>query len=327
MSPPIEPTSGSEGALCLSGGGFRATMFHAGALRQLDERGVLASLDRVSSVSGGSIAAAILALSWTTAGPNLDTVERQIRRVAGTTLDWRAVVGGPLRLRSPARRLADLYDRHLFDGRTMQDLPDEPRFVFNTTNMVTGNLVRWSKPYVSDYGVGFVASPATRLADVVAASSAFPPFLSPMRFSDLGDFTDWETGGVVEPQPGSLWLTDGGVYDNLGLQTVERFKTVYISDGGAPFSNDVRIRFDWWSQSRRTVSLLTEQIRRRRLNELRLAQEHEGRRRIYWSIDQDDPLDTQQLSAMKTRLARMSRMRAGALAERGYECARVAIDS
>src|SRR3954452_20292285 len=48
-------------ALCLSGGGFRAALFHLGALRRLDELGVLARVDTVSSVSGGSILAAHLA--------------------------------------------------------------------------------------------------------------------------------------------------------------------------------------------------------------------------------------------------------------------------
>src|ERR1041385_3830739 len=48
-------------ALCLSGGGFRATLFHLGALRRLNETGVLARLDTITSVSGGSIMAAALA--------------------------------------------------------------------------------------------------------------------------------------------------------------------------------------------------------------------------------------------------------------------------
>src|ERR1041385_2679925 len=48
-------------ALALSGGGFRATLFHLGTLRRLNELGVLTSLDAISSVSGGSIATACLA--------------------------------------------------------------------------------------------------------------------------------------------------------------------------------------------------------------------------------------------------------------------------
>src|SRR5215213_1249173 len=51
-------------ALALSGGGTRAMMFHAGALLRLYEMGVLAELRRISGVSGGSIAAGVLAREW-----------------------------------------------------------------------------------------------------------------------------------------------------------------------------------------------------------------------------------------------------------------------
>src|SRR5687767_13325740 len=54
-------------ALCLSGGGFRATLFHLGALGRLNELGLLTRRDfrTVSSVSGGSIAAAQLGTALT----------------------------------------------------------------------------------------------------------------------------------------------------------------------------------------------------------------------------------------------------------------------
>ena len=42
-------------ALCLSGGGYRAMLFHLGALWRLNELGYLKKLARISSVSGGSI--------------------------------------------------------------------------------------------------------------------------------------------------------------------------------------------------------------------------------------------------------------------------------
>src|SRR5438067_8951070 len=55
----------SEGiGLCLSGGGYRAMLFHAGALWRLNELGYLPKLDRISSVSGGSITAGVLASNW-----------------------------------------------------------------------------------------------------------------------------------------------------------------------------------------------------------------------------------------------------------------------
>src|ERR1700730_2556044 len=51
-------------ALALSGGGFRAMLFHAGALMRLNELGILSRAERISSVSGGSIAAGFLACVW-----------------------------------------------------------------------------------------------------------------------------------------------------------------------------------------------------------------------------------------------------------------------
>src|ERR1035437_6460162 len=51
----------SEGiGLCLSGGGYRAMLFHLGALWRLNELGYLPKLNRISSVSGGSITAGVL---------------------------------------------------------------------------------------------------------------------------------------------------------------------------------------------------------------------------------------------------------------------------
>ena len=51
-------------ALCLSGGGYRAMIFHLGVLWRLYEAASLKSLKRISSVSGGSITSAALALAW-----------------------------------------------------------------------------------------------------------------------------------------------------------------------------------------------------------------------------------------------------------------------
>jgi predicted acylesterase/phospholipase RssA len=51
-------------ALCLSGGGYRARVFHVGVLWRLNEVGLLPKLDRVSTVSGGPITSGVLATNW-----------------------------------------------------------------------------------------------------------------------------------------------------------------------------------------------------------------------------------------------------------------------
>lgn len=60
---------GSEGmepglALAMSGGGFRAVLFHVGSILRLNDSGLLPQLKRISSVSGGSIVAGVLAVHW-----------------------------------------------------------------------------------------------------------------------------------------------------------------------------------------------------------------------------------------------------------------------
>src|SRR5687767_11992601 len=59
LAPPISERAGI--ALCLSGGGYRAALFHLGALRRLDELAILPRITTISSVSGGSIVNALLA--------------------------------------------------------------------------------------------------------------------------------------------------------------------------------------------------------------------------------------------------------------------------
>ena len=278
-------------ALCLSGGGYRAMLFHAGSLRRLNDLGMLSTLSRVSSVSGGSIAAASLATHWSELdfddegiARRLDLVEGSLFDLAGRTVDAPSVVAGVVPGRTAASALAVSYRRHLLGRATLQDLPDSPRFTFNTTNMMSGRLMRWSKPYVADYTVGAVFSPGIPLASVVAASSAFPPFASPLVLRSVGPFVNFNTREPVLTQPKRLVLTDGGVYDNLGLQPVESFHTVLVSDGGAPSAYGRWLFKDWLTQSLRTLRIIDSQVRS--LRRRHLVQDFIGGARLgaLWTI-------------------------------------------
>src|SRR5262245_33201704 len=50
--------------LALSGGGFRATLYHLGLVRFLRDAGILPQITRITAVSGGSVFAAHLVLNW-----------------------------------------------------------------------------------------------------------------------------------------------------------------------------------------------------------------------------------------------------------------------
>src|SRR5690348_1022904 len=57
-------TSPAKLGLSLSGGGFRATLFHLGVIRLLRDSGMLSRVTHLVSVSGGSVLAAHLAHNW-----------------------------------------------------------------------------------------------------------------------------------------------------------------------------------------------------------------------------------------------------------------------
>jgi NTE family protein len=287
-------------ALCLSGGGYRAMLFHTGAMWRLNELGYLSKLGRVSSVSGGSIAAGVVALAW----QDLDFDEAGVSRrfpelvgerlidFAGHTIDVESVlVGMALPGRSISERVAHAYRKLLFGDATLQDLPPDPApmFVLNATSLQTGALWRFCRQYMADYNVGRVENPDFPLAEAVAASSAFPPVLSP-SVHDVSDF-DFVPGSGANPavsQPPyttRLVLSDGGVYDNLGLETAwKRCKTVLVSDGGGEMPPAPEPPSDWAGLSVRVMKTIDNQVR-----SLRKQQVIEGlrdglRTGTYWSI-------------------------------------------
>jgi predicted acylesterase/phospholipase RssA len=81
--------------LCLSGGGFRATLFHLGVLRLLWGAGLWPGVKAICSVSGGSIVAAHAVLNW-------EGYERDFSKAAVPLLDFiRGDVRGRLIRRVP----------------------------------------------------------------------------------------------------------------------------------------------------------------------------------------------------------------------------------
>lgn len=356
-SPVAETNTGStelaEGtALCLSGGGFRAMLFHLGALWRLNELGWLRRIERISSVSGGSITNGVLALAWNkldfaddgVSRAFADEVVEPLRRFAGRTVDIRAVIAGLLTSDSAAEWVAKSYDDHLFGEKTLQHLPDEakgraPRFVFNALNVQSGALFRFSKAYIRDWRVGEIRNPRVRLSHAVAASTAFPPVLSPLRLSFAeGDYTP-DSGADLQRPPYTTQavLTDGGVYDNLGLETTwKRYRTILVSDGGGRMAATPKPRRDWLMHTRRVLDLIDNQVRALRKRQVIGAytlprdSSTTWRSGTYWGIHTDianyalaDCLPcprekTMHIAAEPTRLAKLSPARQERLINWGY---------
>jgi len=327
-------------ALALSGGGFRATLFHMGALIRLNELGQLATLERISSVSGGSITAGMLACRWRAleAGgfksADLESLVIQpLRKFCARNIDARAIAEGSI---SPWSSISDVMVRQydeLFDHARLPGLPDKPRTVFNTTNLQTGRDFRISKPYMADYRIGRIDGPDLSLGLVVAASSAFPPVLSPCVIEvDLNSWQKTEGADLFDSPryKHTLTLTDGGAYDNIGLEPIDTFETVLVSDAGAPFGMQDQARTDAIGQLSRALDIATDQARGLRARYLIELARLRGQKTAYWGIDtriekypaanklQTDPAKTDGLQDIRTRLNAFSPAEQETLINWGY---------
>jgi predicted acylesterase/phospholipase RssA len=259
------PAATQKIGLALSGGGLRATLYHLGLVRFLRDAGILSHVSHITSVSGGSIFAAHLALNWArytgsesdfdaAAGELIDFVRLDVRN----RLLRRFPLGLPVRA---ARKLVGLsnrkltrvgllerhYEQYLYGDTSLFQLPETPRLHILATNVSEGRLCSFNRDglwmirrepghafRIDQIHIGLATVPMA-----VAASSAFPGFFPPMILSgsDVG-----ARSGVFGRQS----FTDGGVFDNLGVRMFKilaqtagpgepPWDGVIVSDVGKPF--------------------------------------------------------------------------------------------
>ena len=217
--------------LALSGGGFRASLFHLGVTRRLHELGILQQTTRLSTVSGGSILAGFLAHCMLECGARrleFGDWERDIsapfRRIVSRDIRtglflrhilWNWFLPGPR-----ARGLEQALQSRI-GSRRLVELPragDGVEFIFLATNIERGTPFRFTAEKTGNR----TTPPEMPIARAVAASASFPPVFGPLRITK-----DGETLAHV---------TDGGVYDNTGMEPVwNSNKVVLVSDAGTPF--------------------------------------------------------------------------------------------
>lgn len=237
-------------------------------------------------------------MNWNNLGFESDEVARRfeeqvvlpVKKLASRTVDAASVITGALWVGSIGDKVADAYRKYLFGDVTLQDIPDHPRFVFNATNVQSGALWRFMKPYMRDYRVGEIKNPKIELAVAVAASSAFPPVLSPVELDfEQEDYTPGSGGDLTdELYRTQVVLTDGGVYDNLGLETAwKRYDTILVSDAGGGFNGEPEPKRDWVRHSIRVLLLIDNQVRNLRRRQLVESYRAKIRQGAYWSIGHD----------------------------------------
>ena len=336
--------------LALSGGGFRATLYHLGVIRYLRDAGALQEVSDIASVSGGSILAAHLVLNWdkytgddddfsAAASEIIDFVQFDIRNhiVRRLPLIYSLKMFGKLARRemnylSPNAVLEKYYRELLYGDTCLYELPDLPRLHILATNVSDGVLSVFNKNglYIqrrnNDGGFEFehIRGQMATLPRVVGASSAFPGFFPPVEISA-------EDLGVREGQFPTESFTDGGVYDNLGTRAfswledeVGTFDRVLVSDAGKPFQILGDQSLGFVGQSIRASDILWDRV-------WQLERENFGQHSGFSflpitdvvSRDEDPtaqhPVVQAEVQSIRTDLDRFSDYEVNALVRHGYE--------
>jgi NTE family protein len=329
--------------LCLSGGGYRATLFHLGAIRRLNEFGIFPKVTTISSVSGGSILNGFLAsrldpplsagvadFEKSVAKPMRDFCSLDIRRWLGLE----AIIPGTHNSTGLARE----YDQHLTNGKKLAEIPAAPAYVFCSTDLAYGVNWMFKKAQCGDYQAGFLPTPADWLVSTaVAASSCFPPVFKPLQLNL--DPTKIPPGNDTSPNRDKrireITFSDGGVYDNFGMEPVWKdHETVLSSDGGAVFALGGETGFVW--EIGRLTGILGHQVealRKRWLISNFVSGQMKG---TYWGIGStvadygltggySEPVTKNFIAAIRTDLDSFSEAEASVLENHGYTLADAAI--
>ena len=242
--------------LALSGGGFRATLYHLGVIRYLRDSGTLEHVRDIAAVSGGSILAAHLALNWDrylgddasfaeAAGEIIRFVQHDVRNRVARRLPLLL----PLRLAgrlagsdtpglSAAVMLERSYREFLYGDRRLFELPERPGLHMVTTNVADGTLAVCNRQGLHilrrERGRGGLGEAAAgrhddepydaRTAALESVPGAMLSIAKAVAASSAfpGFFPPVQiTAADLGVNPGEFpeeSFTDGGVYDNLGTR-------------------------------------------------------------------------------------------------------------
>lgn len=190
----------------------------------------------VSAISGGAVIGALFNLFSTDWGKFSKKIEGLLSEGLEANLykkflDFRWVIGQGL----PPDSFADILDKRLFSGVKLEEISDRPKLILNAADLKTGTNFKFSKDCCGSYRLGSHPVNDLRLSQAVAYSAAFTLAFSVKRLK-LGEEKE-------------VYLTDGGVYDGLGANTlmpdkgetsilVQNCETIITSDASFPYQEN-----------------------------------------------------------------------------------------
>ncbi|MCC7298060.1 MAG: patatin-like phospholipase family protein [Bacteroidia bacterium] len=201
--------NGKRFGVSLSGGGFRAAVYHLGTLKKLREMGVLDNVDVISTVSGGSITGACYGLYGHDWGKFEAVIQNGVKKdiinkiifsprfliIAGCLLlvlgisfallltkhDWLTLIilfltvfiilRYQFKILPVSKMIAKEYDKLFFDKKSIKDLNTFPWIAINATNLETGRLFTFSQLKMEDSHYEF---PPDRGSPILFEHKNFP---------------------------------------------------------------------------------------------------------------------------------------------------------
>jgi predicted acylesterase/phospholipase RssA len=282
-------------ALCFSGGGYRGLLFHLGALWRLNELGYLPKLDRICGVSTGSIIAGWLGLRWKefdfskqgVAANFQEGIVAPLRRLTETSLDTGVVIINLLFGSAVESRLIGSFRHALFGKATLQDFPDKPSIMLNSTNLQSGVQWRFSKAHTWDFRVGQILNPKIEIAVAAAASCSLTPVFPPveLHFKDSQFVPDSGTDLHKPLFTSNVSLIDGAIYDPLAIESCwKRYSTLLVSDAATGAEAQAELKKGFAALFARSVELIAVQARNVRKRQLIDSFLLGSRKGAYWSL-------------------------------------------
>lgn len=304
--------NGKKIGLSLSGGGYRATIYHLGTLKKLDELGILKDIDIISTNSGGSITGATYGLY----GEDFDNFEEIIRKgvkssvLKGILTSWRFILVILLTILwfitvlylltkdyvgqsffifilfivlflffqfqlLPISKLNErMYNKFFFKRKNLSDLSGSVKLAINSTNLETGRLFTFSKNKMGD---SFYDYPKEGTA-IKFKSDSFP-IARAVAASTCVPFAFTpiriSTEFYVDGKDVSRAkprLVDGGVYDNQGAHKITQTNSSYSSEVVIVSDAGNTIPFKHTYRNTLTMLIRTSDIFMNRIKNLQMIQ-------------------------------------------------------
>ena len=233
--------------LALSGGGFRAAIFHLGVIRRLEELGIMKDVDVISAVSGGSVIAAYyvcemekrlrqvepkLWIDTATRVAIFEQIAEDFLKAVDHNLRTRALIFTPFyhplpfvktlvlkafRRGARSELIQREYDRWFYDGDTIDQLPSvtPQRAARATAPVLHGpKVILNTTSLLTGERVSFSREPNSAMTEMKRSNENSLP---------LSRVVGASSGVPVLFPPTPIYgdmLVDGGVADNQGIEAL-----------------------------------------------------------------------------------------------------------